>query len=55
MEISTSFTDRYEHWTVLNLALRGEVLSGFASAEASETLRPHFNVPFYVRLAREAA
>jgi hypothetical protein len=55
VEISTPFTDRYEHWTVLTLALRGDMLSGYASAEASETLRPHFNVPFYVRLVRKEA
>jgi len=52
LEITTSFTNRYRHSVNFHLKLRGNILSGYISAEASEPLKPHFCVPFYMRIER---
>jgi hypothetical protein len=52
MEIPTSFTNRYRHSVNFHLKLRGNILSGYISAEAWEPLKPHFCVPFYMRIEK---
>ena len=52
LEIPTPFTNRYRHSVNFHLKLRGNILSGYISAEASEPLKPHFCVPFYMRIER---
>jgi CubicO group peptidase (beta-lactamase class C family) len=52
LEVPTSFTNRYSHSVNFHLKLRGNILSGYISAEAWEPLKPHFCVPFYMRIER---
>ncbi len=52
LEIPTPFTNRYSHSVNFHLKLRGNILSGYISAEAWEPLMPHFCVPFYMRIEK---
>jgi hypothetical protein len=52
LEIPTPFTKRYRHSISFHLKLRGEILSGYISANGMEPLKPHFCVPSYMRLEK---
>lgn len=52
LEIPTPFTKRYSHSVNLNLKLRDNILSGQINAGAWEPLKPHFDVPSYIRLEK---
>lgn len=52
LEIPTPFTNRHRHSVNFHLKLRGKILSGYISAEAWEPLKPHFCLPFYMRIEK---
>jgi len=52
LEIPTPFTKRHNHSVNFHLKLRGKILSGYISAEGMEPLKPHFCLPFYMRVEK---
>jgi len=52
LEIPTPFTKRHKHNVDLHLKLRGQILSGYINAGGWEPLKPHFDVPSYMRLEK---
>jgi CubicO group peptidase (beta-lactamase class C family) len=52
LEIPTPFTNRYKHEAYIELKYRGNRLSGYISALAMEPMKPHFCLPFYMRVEK---
>ena len=52
LNLPTPFTNRYKHSVSFHLKLRGDILSGYISANGLEPLKPHFCVPSYMQLQR---